>query len=195
MIKNREDLKALEHDEDYFSYFEKSVEGQTHLHSTIECSRGGAGLFGAYAALHYLGVEGFQRLVANTLQNANYFRFRLNGVPGVKLMAAQNQGPSVGFRMYDPEVVSDPEAEFDFEYRLEDTPAYRGRLERNNRHHREIFLRRGKVGLYTNWVEFIAHTDYDHKGRCGAIPGEKAVFLNPRTRYEDIDQFIATIRG
>ena len=195
LIKNRADIKALEHDEEYFSYFEKSVEGQTHLHSTIECSRGGAGVFGAHAALQCLGVQGFQRLIANTLQNANYFRFRLSGVPGVKLMAAQNQGPSVGFRLYDPERVSDVEAEFDFEYHLQDSPQYRERVDRNTRYHREVFLQRGKAGLYTNWVEFIAHTGYDARGRYGALPGEKAVFLNPRTRYEDIDQFIAAIRG
>ena len=195
MIKDRADLKALEHDEEYFSYFEKDIEGQTHLHATIECSRGAAGLFGAYAALEYLGVEGFQCLIANTLQNANYFRFRLSCVPGVKLMAAQNQGPSAGFRMYDPDLVGDPEEEFDYERRRHDSPAYRERVERNSRFHREAFLRRGKIGLYTNWVEFIAHTDYDVKGRCGAIPGEKAVFMNPRTRYEDIDCFIGSIRG
>jgi glutamate/tyrosine decarboxylase-like PLP-dependent enzyme len=194
MIKERNDLKALEHDQEYFSYFEKEVEGQTHLHSTIECSRGAAGLFGAYAALHYLGIEGFQRLIANALQNANYFRHRLSGVPGVKLMAVQNQGPSVGFRIYNPELVSDPEAEFAYEYHVQETPEYRARIERNNRYHRELFLRRGKIGLYTNWVEFIAHTDYDRRGRCGALPGEKAVFMNPRTRYEDIDAFIDAVR-
>ncbi|MCE9520667.1 MAG: aspartate aminotransferase family protein, partial [Verrucomicrobia bacterium] len=185
MIKNSDDLKALEHDPEYFSYFEKSVEGQTHLHSTIECSRSAAGLFGAYTALHYLGIEGFQRLVANTMQNANYFRSCLSRVPGVKLMVAQNQGPSVGFRMYDPAVVSDPAVEFDYECRVQDSVEYRARVERNSHYHRDNFLRRGKSGLYTNWVEFIAHTDYDIRGRCGAIPGEKAVFMNPRTRYED----------
>ena len=195
MIKNSEDLKALEHDEEYFSYFEKDIEGQTHLHSTIECSRGAAGLFGASAALQYLGVQGFRCLIANTLQNANYFRFRLSQVPGVKLMVAQNQGPSVGFRMYDPAVVGDPEAEFDFERHRHDDPGYRERVERNSRFHREVFLKRGKVGLYTNWVKFIAHTDYDVLGRCGALPGEKAVFMNPRTRFEDIDTFIESIFG
>ena len=195
MIKNRDDLKALEHDPEYFSYFEKNVEGQTHLHATIECSRGAAGVFGAYTALHYLGIEGFQRLVANTLQNANYFRFRLGGIPGVKLMAVENQGPSVGFRLYNPNLISDSDAEFDYECRVQDTAEYRSRLDRNNRYHREIFLRRGKVGLYTNWVEFIAHTNYDARGRCGAIPGEKAVFMNPRTRYEDIDRFINAVKN
>ncbi len=195
MIKNSDDLKALEHDPEYFSYFEKSLEGKTHLHATIECSRGAAGLFGAYTALHYLGIEGFQRLVANTLQNANYLHFRLSCMPGVKLMAVQNHGPSVGFRLYDPETVSDPDAEFEYECRLQDTAEYRERVVRNNRYHRELFLRRGKVGLYTNWVEFIAHTDYDAHGKFGALPGEKAVFMNPRTRYEDIDLFVENLRG
>lgn len=193
MIKNAVDVKALEHDEEYFSYFEKDIEGKTHHHATIECSRGGAGLFGASAALQYLGVQGFQSLIANTLQNANYFRHRLSGVPGVKVMVVQNQGPGVGFRMYDPALVSDPEAEFDFERHSHAAPGYRERVERNSRYHRDIFRRRGKVGLYTNWVEFIAHTDYDALGRCGALPGEKAVFMNPRTRFEDIDRFIDAI--
>jgi glutamate/tyrosine decarboxylase-like PLP-dependent enzyme len=196
MIRNGDDLKALEHDPEYFSYFDKNLEGKGHLlHATIECSRGAAGLFGAYTALHYLGIDGFQRLVANTLQNASYLRFRLGCEPGVKLMAVNNHGPSVGFRLYDPETVSDPEAEFAYECAIQDTPEYRERVARNSRHHREIFQRRGKVGLYTNWVEFIAHTDYDAHGRFGAIPGEKAVFMNPRTRYEDIDRFVANLRG
>ena len=193
MIKNEADLRALEHDEEYFSYFEKDIEGKTHLHATIECSRGAVGLFGASAALQYLGIKGFQCLIANTLQNANYFRYRLGCVPGVKVMVAQNQGPGVGFRMYDPKRASDPEAEFDFERHCHSAPGYQERVEQNSRYHRDIFLRRGKVGLYTNWVDFIAHTDYDSLGRCGALPGEKAVFMNPRTRFEDIDKFIAVI--
>jgi hypothetical protein len=77
--------------------------------------------------------------------------------------------------------------------RLRTTPNT-ARVDLDSRQHREVFLRRGKVGLYTNWVEFTAHAHYNARGRCGAIPGEKAVFVNPRTRYEDIDQFIAAAR-
>jgi glutamate/tyrosine decarboxylase-like PLP-dependent enzyme len=193
MIKDQGDLKPMEHDAEYFSYFEKNLEGHSHLHSTIECSRGAAGVFGAYAAINYLGIDGFQRLIANSLQNANYFRFRLSGIPGVKLVAPKNQGPSVGFRLYDPEVAADADAEFEFETKHVDHPDYRSRVERNNTYHRSLFNRRGKVGLYTNWVEFIAHTDYDSHGRFGALPGEKAVLMNPRTTYEDIDAFVDAI--
>lgn len=57
IIKEQDDLKAMENDPENFSYFERDIQGQTHLQSTIECSRGASGLFGAYAALNYLGVE------------------------------------------------------------------------------------------------------------------------------------------
>jgi glutamate/tyrosine decarboxylase-like PLP-dependent enzyme len=75
MIKEQDDLKAMENDPEHFSYFERDIQGQTHLQSTIECSRGASDLFGAYAALNYLGVEGYRTVLAHCLQNANYFRF------------------------------------------------------------------------------------------------------------------------
>ena len=47
-------------------------------------------------------------LIAHGLQNANYFRHRLALTPGALVIAQQNQGPSVGFRLYDPAIVLDP---------------------------------------------------------------------------------------
>ena len=187
MIRDRADLKALEHDPENFSYFDRDVEGQSHLHATIECSRGAAGMFGAASALMHLGVDGYRRLIANSLQNANYFRFRLSGLPWVVMPAAQNQGPSVGFRIYDPARVKDAEAEFQSEVAL---TIKHERLELNSRYHRANFLARGKHGLYTNWIEALALGAYDSLGRTHRVPGEKAVFFNPHCTYAQIDAFI-----
>ncbi len=195
MVKDRESMKALEHDPENFSYFEKDVQGQTHLQSTIECSRGAAGLFGAYSALQYLGKEGYQVLIANGLQNADYFRWRISQCPGVRIIAPDNRGPSVGFRLYDPEEVSDVNREYEYELAYCDSEVYRRRVNRNSRYHREIFKRRGKRFLYTNWVEFISHTKYDEQGKWEPIPGEKAVFINPLTDRARIDSFVAELRG
>ncbi len=195
MIRDRRDLAALEHDPENFSYFEKDTEGQTHLHSTIECSRSGAGVFGAAAALLHLGVEGHQILVANSLQNADYFRHRLARTPGVMVLAPSNHGPSASFRLYDPAVVADPEAEFSLEYEVMTTPDWAARVARNNLYHREAFRRRGKGALYTNYVQSAAHTGYDEHGHYRILPGEKAVFMNPLTRFPDIDAFLAGIHG
>jgi glutamate/tyrosine decarboxylase-like PLP-dependent enzyme len=195
MYKDRRDLAYLENDPDNFTYFEKDLQGQSHLQSTIECSRGAAGVFGAYAALKYLGVEGYQVIIANCLQNANYFRSRLMQLPFVKVMAPENQGPSVGFRIYNPAQVKNAEAEYDFEFHIQNNDAYRNRLKRNNNWHRALFKRRGKIGLYTNWVEFIAHTAYDEKERYHKLPGEKAVFMNPLTTRREIDIFLDRFSG
>ncbi|OWY37281.1 aspartate aminotransferase family protein [Xenophilus sp. AP218F] len=195
MIKNADDLRAMENDPENFSYFERDIQGQTHLQSTIECSRGASGLFGAYAALNYMGVEGYQITLAHSLQNANYFRFRLGQLANVKLVAQENQGPSVGFKLYNPEWVADPEEEFAFELARSPDEAYRQRLQRNTAFHRDAFKRRGKVGLYTNWVEAIARSEYDAGGKYSYIAGEKAVFMNPACSRREIDLFVAKLMG
>ncbi|SYL11098.1 L-tyrosine decarboxylase [Klebsiella pneumoniae] len=110
MVRDGDDFKALENDPENFTYFEHALEGQTHLQSTIECSRSGVGVFGAYAGLHYLGVEGYQTIIAHCLQNANYMRNQLLSMGNACVMVPENQGPSVGFRLYSPKLVNDPQA-------------------------------------------------------------------------------------
>jgi len=135
------------------------VEGQSHLQSTIECSRGAAGLFGAYSALNSLGKQGYQILIAHGLQNADYLLDRLAKSPGAVVVAAENCGPSVGFRLYDPVRVSDPIAELLIEKTSTNASENQQRLADNTSYHRRIFLNRGKVGLYTNWIQYVTHSD------------------------------------
>ena len=171
------------------------MQGHTHLQSTIECSRGAAGLFGAYAALSALGKRGYQILIAHGLQNADYMRRRLGDLPGAVVVAPDNCGPSVGFRIYDAGKVSDSRAELANEKTSADTAESRRRLIENTAYHRKVFLERGKVGLYTNWIQYVTHTDYDDQGGWMPIPGEKAVFMNPHTQQAHIDQFLARLHG
>ena len=195
MVKDRASMQALEHDPENFSYFEKDVQGQTHLQSTIECSRGAAGLFGAYAALNSLGKQGYQILIAHGLQNADYLRRGLERTPGAIVIAPENCGPSVGFRVYDPTRISDPAAELTMEKRAPGTEDGRKRVTDNTAYHRRIFMERGKVGLYTNWIQYVTHSDYDEQGQWFPIPGEKAVFMNPHTQQTHIDQFLAQVHA
>ncbi|WP_087024868.1 pyridoxal phosphate-dependent decarboxylase family protein [Thaumasiovibrio subtropicus] len=195
MIKNKDDMKALENEPENFSYFEHDLQGQTHLQSTIECSRGAVGVFGAYAAMKYMGIEGYQIILAHCLQNANYFRSQLLELGNVKLMVPENQGPSVGFRLYNPEWVNDVNAEFANEQQCMSNEAYMAMLARNSKWHRQIFKQRGKVGLYTNWVEFISRSAYNPYGKYSYIPGEKAVFMNPATGRTQIDTFVSRLMG
>ena len=74
MVRDRQDFEALRQQSSYFSYFEDKLKSKTYLQSTIECSRGAAGVFSAYSALQFLGKEGYQTILAHGLQNANYMR-------------------------------------------------------------------------------------------------------------------------
>jgi len=196
MIKNKNDLKAMANCSSHFSYFEDISQGSTHLQSTIECSRGAVGMFGAYGALTYLGIEGYQTLVAHCLQNANYLRHKLQRLAFVKVFAQENQGPSVIFRIYDPETISSSEEEFNFEYKLINDIEYKKRVLRNSQwHNRSYKLRKQckESGLFTSWVEQASKTEYNEKGECGYLPGEKAVFMNPKTSYLEIDLFVDSL--
>ncbi len=193
IIKNKDDLKVMENEPDNFQYFEKETQGHTHLQSTIECSRGAVGLYGAYSGLKFIGVQGYQTLIAHCLQNANYFRCQLLKKPNIIVLSSENQGPSVGFRIYNPLLVENAEEEFDFEFNKDTSQEYLQRLARNTQYHRSIFEERGKKGLYTDWVGTIAHTTYDEINNFIGIPGEKAVFLNPLTSRKEIDAFIAVV--
>lgn len=190
MFKNKDDMKYLQNDPENFSYFEPDIQGHTHLQSTIECSRGAIGLFGAFSALEYMGIEGYQLIIAHCLQNANYFREKLRGSGNAEIMAPENQGPSVAFRLYNPKNNSNPTEEFKKEICKSHSKESLKRLQGNTYWHRQRFLNRKKEGLFTNWIEFMAHTNYDQKGNFLKIPGEKAVFMNPLTTYKDIDTFI-----
>ena len=99
----------------------------------------------------------------------------------------------MAFRIYDPNRITNADKEFHHEYVMTDSHAYRQRVLLNSEWHRNVFLKRGKVGLYTNWVTAIAHTTYDDLNRFMAIPGEKAVFMNPRCTRDYIDKFMASV--
>lgn len=195
MVKDKASMQALEHDPENFSYFEKDLEGQGHMHSTIECSRGGAGIFGAYSGLRYLGKNGYRMLIAHGLQNAGYFRHKLSQVPGVHVLTPENQGPSVAFRLYDPAKIGDAAAEFAREFDCDDNDQHVARLERNNAYHREVFRRRGKRYLYSNWVKCATHSSFDELRRWHPIPGEKVVFMHPLCDRSQIDAFIANLHA
>lgn len=189
MIKNKRDLNALKTDSGYYSYFEHMQREESHLQSTIECSRSAVGVFSAYSALQHLGIEGYQTLIAHTLQNANYFRCQLALLPYCKVTAVDNQGPSVTFRLYDPATVTCAESMFEQEMNVAGKAPMMDKMLQNTLYHRQQFLFHKGLYLNTNWVDSIARTRYYGAGQCLHIPGEKAVFMNPNTTFEHITQF------
>jgi glutamate/tyrosine decarboxylase-like PLP-dependent enzyme len=194
MFKHQADMEYLKQDPHYFSYFESNKTAQTHLQSTIECSRGAAGVYGSYCALNMLGKRGYQTMVGHGLQNAEYLKAHLSSLPHCKVVAKDNLGPTVAFRLYQPSATLNVDAVFQQEQSLHHVGDKVGSITQHSLFHRQHFLNRKGKQLQTNWVESIAHTEFDHHGQCLFIPGEKAVFLNPYTRYHHIEQFVASLQ-
>lgn len=191
MVKNRHDMEALKQNPAYFSYFEPRIKEQSHLQSTIECSRSGVGIFSAYNALMKIGIDGYRVLIAHGLQNANYLRYLLSKEKHCKVVCASNQGPSVTFRLYHQESADDPQALFDQERCLHTDSRFIDKMANHAAYHRNNFLSRRGRYLKTNWVDSIARTHYDQCGHCLYLPGEKAVFFNPHTSRQQIEDFVA----
>jgi glutamate/tyrosine decarboxylase-like PLP-dependent enzyme len=191
MIKNRQDMLALKQNPDYFSYFEPRIKEQSHLQSTIECSRSAVGVFSAYNALMKIGVDGYRVLIAHGLQNANYLRYLLSREKHCKVVCADNQGPSVTFRLYHQNTTEDPQVLFNQERCLHSDDDFLNRMASHAAYHRNNFLSRRGRYLMTNWVDSIARTHYDKCGHCLYLPGEKAVFFNPHTSRQQIEEFVA----
>ncbi|WPC73076.1 pyridoxal phosphate-dependent decarboxylase family protein [Vibrio porteresiae] len=193
MVKNGKDFESLKHDPSYFSYFEPAMQDDTHLQSTIECSRSGVGVFSAFSALQYMGLEGYQAVIANGLQNANYLRALLEQKPNCVVVSPENHGPSVTFRLYDAKCKAEATEMF-----RRERDAFTSEKDMENvvhaaAFHRQNFqARKGQV-LNTNWIDSIARTAYNANGQCLYLPGEKAVFLNPFTSRQRIEEFVANI--
>jgi len=192
MVKNSHDMQSLKSDPSYFSYFESTRQQETHLQATIECSRSAVGVFSAYSALQMMGIEGYQVILAHGLQNASYLRAQLATLPHCKLIAEQNHGPSVVFRLYPPNVKSAREA-FVLEMDLSQHPDYVEKLVTHTLYHRHHFLERKGKSLNSNWVESLTRTHYDRDGRCLHLPGEKVVLMNPHTTRTHLDAFMNDI--
>ncbi|KQB01395.1 aspartate aminotransferase family protein [Vibrio metoecus] len=192
MVKNSHDMQSLKSDPSYFSYFESTRQQETHLQATIECSRSAVGVFAAYSALQMMGIEGYQVILAHGLQNASYLRAQLATLPHCKLIAEQNHGPSVAFRLYPPNVKSAREA-FVLEMDLSQHPDYVEKLVTHTLYHRHHFLERKGKSLNSNWVESLTRTHYDRDGRCLHLPGEKVVLMNPHTTRTHLDAFMNDI--
>lgn len=194
LFKNKKDFYNLHHDPKTFSYF--TSEDPTHrFESTIECSRGGVGIFGAYGSLMSLGKEGTQTIVSHGLQNANYLREKLSKYDdNIQIVAGRNNGPSVAFRIYPHDAMAQYIYEStSFPDNPTQTDEYSQVLKANVGFHKEIFDKMNADTLSTSWVNSVSHSNYNAHEMCCYFPGEKAVFMNPRLRRDEIDSYIAKL--
>ncbi|SLL37077.1 glutamate decarboxylase [Mycobacteroides abscessus subsp. abscessus] len=98
LIKNRENLKYVDLDEEETPYVGNRGYGSYHTGYTLECSRMGSAL-SIYASLLAFGMEGYQKLLANYLRVNMKFRETLTRE--ISNVAITNEvSPITTFRFY-----------------------------------------------------------------------------------------------
>lgn len=115
LVKNGNDFVALENDPENFTYFEHELEGR-YLQSTLNVD------------VHVVVWVSLVLILQCTIWVLKVTKPLLLTVckrqlhaPSVvrdgnaKVIVPQNQGPSVGFKLYDPNLVKDPNVAFDLE--------------------------------------------------------------------------------
>lgn len=114
----------------------------------------------------------------------------------IVIVAGKNHGPSVAFRVYPHDAMTQYVYESCF---FPENPVqgdeYSEILTKNVNYHKQIFDEMNGVPLSTSWVGSVSHSNYNSHGMSCAFPGEKVVFMNPRTGYEEIDNYIKTLSG
>ncbi|MFP7494564.1 pyridoxal-dependent decarboxylase [Terribacillus saccharophilus] len=102
LIKNREYLKYVDLDADETPYVGNRGYGSYHTGYTLECSRMGSSL-AIYASLSALGIQGYQKLLANYIAVNIAFRKKLQQeIPNVAI--TNDVSPITTFRFYPEQV-------------------------------------------------------------------------------------------
>ncbi|MGB8956023.1 MAG: pyridoxal-dependent decarboxylase [Tumebacillaceae bacterium] len=100
LLKNGKDLTYVDLKEFDTPYIGNRSYGSYHTSYTLECSRMASSI-SMYSALMALGIEGYQRLLANYVRVNNVFRRRVEEViPSIAVTNGCNPGPVTLFRLY-----------------------------------------------------------------------------------------------
>ena len=100
-------------------------------------------------------------------------RFRLSQLSSVSWWPRRTRGPGVGFADLQPRVGAGSGARFAFRLAWSRPAPTRRGWHATPEYHRSPLQGRGKVGLYTNWVEAVARSDYDARGHLLLSPGKR----------------------
>lgn len=188
IVNKRDDLRFLArsvHETPYFS--EADVRRDPAL-LTLECSRPAIGPYCVMASLNGIGMQGWQMLVARSLELAERLKTRLSELEYCKVLNASTCGPSVNWwvlprgrnaqEVYDQLVAGKLNSQ---------------QLERYFGEIRRLFEKREKMMDRLLDAKLGFTTNYGYNPHSIELPAWKAVFFNPQTTDEIVDRIIYSI--
>lgn len=188
IVNRRDDLRYLArtvHDTPYFS--EADVRRDPAMF-TLECSRPAIGPYCVMASLNGIGMNGWQMLVARSLELADRLKSRLSQLDYCKVLNEATCGPSVNWWV----LPKGRNAQEIYEALLAGKLS-KAQIQRYWAEIRRLFDKREKTMDRTIDARLGFTTNFGFKPGGAEIPAWKAVFFNPQTSDEIVDRIIYSI--
>ncbi|MFM8328479.1 MAG: hypothetical protein ACKN9U_26760, partial [Pirellulaceae bacterium] len=155
---------------------------------TLECSRPGIGPYSVIASLNGIGLQGWQMLVARSLELARMLKDRLSRLEYCKVLNDATAGPSVNWWV----LPKGRNAEEVYRRWVHDELTEEQRV-RYQREIRQLFEKRMKMMDHAIDARLGYTTNFGFSPHGLEIPAWKAVFFNPKTDEAIVDRMIQSI--
>jgi L-2,4-diaminobutyrate decarboxylase len=188
IVNNRDDLKYLARSVQDTPYFSDADVRRDPALLTLECSRPGLGPYSVMASLNGIGMQGWQMLVARSLELAERLKQRLAQLDYCKVLNAGTHGASVNWWVL-PKGRNAAQI-YDQMVRGELAPS---QLDRYFSEIRRLFDKREKMMDRSLDARLGYTTSYGFCPNGIDVPAWKCVFFNPKTTDEIADRIVDSI--
>jgi L-2,4-diaminobutyrate decarboxylase len=190
IVNRRSDLSRLVRAKEDVPYFSEADYRHDPALFTLECSRPAIGPYTVMASLQAIGLDGYRILIADSFNKARILKERLDELPYCKVLNPDNVGPAVLWWVFPKG--RDAKAIYQelLDGKLSD--ADRSRYFEEIRHLYQKRQERLDAKCDAR-LSYTTSTGFSPQGH--QIPAWKAVFFNPKTDVEVIDNLIESIEG
>jgi len=188
IVNRREDLQFLYREKELIPYFCEAQYRRDPALFTLECSRPALGPYSVMASLNGIGLTGFQMLVAHALELALYTKKRLDELAYCKVLNSKSAGTHVVWWV----LPKGRNAKQIFK-RLEEGELSEKEYQRYCAETKHLFEKRRRTmdSQKEACLSFTTSMGYQPGGNL--IPAWKAVFFNPKTDKQVVDDLIRSI--
>ncbi len=188
IVNRRDDLRLLSRTKEEIPYFCEADWRRDPALFTMECSRPAIGPYSVMASLNGIGLTGFQMLVAHAMEMADYLRKKLAELDYCQVLNPCSLGPHVVWWVL-PKGRNAAEIYSQLE---------KGTVPEKNCHryfaeiHR-LFEKRDAIMDHCRDARLSFTTNMGYLPHGVALPAWKAVFFNPKTDRQVIDDLVGSI--
>jgi len=188
IVNRRDDLQLLFREKEQIPYFCEAQYRRDPALFTLECSRPALGPYSVMASLNGIGLIGYQMLVAHALELAWYAKKRLDELDYCKVLNCKNAGTHVVWWVF----AKGRNAKQIFE-RMEEGKLSAEEYQRYYAETKHLFEKRKRTMHPQKDASLSFTTSMGYQPHGIMIPAWKAVFFNPKTDEQVIDDLIRSI--